>query len=121
MCIRDSCNTIGCSVGTHGEVASEPYQLVVDEDDDDAGAHVHQERRNADGKDIIHEFPLQFVDAFLEVEQLALVAEELELPHQRHQLRKDGGDGLSLIHIYWILKGPEMLSSLAMAREIFLI
>ena len=26
-------------------------------------------------------------DAFLEVEQLALVAEELELPHQRHQLR----------------------------------
>ena len=33
------------------------------------------------------------LDAFLEVEQLVLVAEELDLPHQRHQLRKDGGDG----------------------------
>ena len=30
------------------------------------------------------------------MEQLALVAEELELPHQRHQLRKDGGDGGTL-------------------------
>ena len=89
-------NTIGYSVGSHGEVASEPYQLVVDEDDDDAGAHVHQEWRNADGKDIIHEFPLQSVDAFLEVEQLILVSEELDLPHQRHQLRKDGGDGGTL-------------------------
>ena len=30
------------------------------------------------------------------MEQLALVAEELDLPHQRHQLRKDGGDGGTL-------------------------
>ncbi len=30
------------------------------------------------------------------MEQLVLVAEELELPAQRHQLRKDGGDGSSL-------------------------
>ena len=89
-------NTIGYSVGSHGEVASEPHQLVVDEDDDDAGAHVHQKRRNADGKDIVHEFLLQFVDAFLEVEQFVLVAEEFELPAQCHQLRKDGGDGGSL-------------------------
>ena len=80
-------NTVGYSVGTHREVASESYQLVVDEDNDDAGAYVHQEGRNADGKYIIHEFSLQLVDAFLEVEQLILVAEELELPHHSHQLR----------------------------------
>ena len=80
-------NTVGYSVGSHGEVASEPHQLVVDEDDDDAGAHVHQKRRNADGKDFVHELSLQFIDAFLHVEQLVLVAEELELPAQRHQLR----------------------------------
>ena len=90
---EDHGDTIGDAVGSHGEVAAEAHELVVYEDDHHAGAYIHEEWRYADGKDLFYEFLLQSVDAMLEMEQLILVAEELELPAECHQLGEDGGDG----------------------------
>ena len=78
------------AVSADGHVASVCFQAAVNQDDDQAGAEVHQERRQADVEDAFDDFCFHPINAFLEVEELRRVGKMDKLPHQRDDLRDDG-------------------------------
>ena len=79
------------TIGSHGIVATIAGKSAVDEDDHEARCKVHQAGREADGEHLLHNVCLELVDAALEVDELALVAQHAHLPCQRDTLRQDGG------------------------------
>ena len=78
------CHLVGDAVSAHCHVAAVLLQSGIDEYHDDAGAHVHGERRHSYGEDVLHNLCFRTVDAASEVHYLILVAEESALPSQRH-------------------------------------
>ena len=88
-------HAVGDGIGTHGHIAAIAVELVVHEDDDDASGTLHQEGRDANGDDVLHQLRLQAIDASLQVKQSALVREQPHLPAEGERLRGDGGKGRS--------------------------
>ena len=78
----DKYQSVHNAIGTNGQVAIVFLQSLVDEDNDKARSHVHTERRETDGNDVLHNLPLQVVDASSEVKKFVLVAQNPELPDQ---------------------------------------
>ena len=81
------------AVGADHQVAAVGFQALVDQDHDETGREVHQEWRHADGQDITDDLAPQAVDAAAEVDQLAAVRKQAELPHERDDLRENRGNG----------------------------
>ena len=79
------------AVGADGHVAPVVAQGVVDDDDDDAGRHVHQEGGHADGEDVAHDAPLQMQEASLQADVVMLVEKVVQHPKHADELRDDGG------------------------------
>ena len=52
---------------------TEAREFFIDENNDEAGCHIHAERRETDGNDVLDNFSFQLVDAFFQVQQLILV------------------------------------------------
>ena len=75
------------------QVAAILLQPLIDNDNDEAGCQVHQERRHADSKRIEYNLTFQTEYPPVEMQQLVLIAEKLELPRQRDDLRHNGSDG----------------------------
>ena len=68
------------------QVAAILLQPLIDNDNDEAGCQVHQERRHADSKRIDYNLTFQTEYPPVEMQQLVLIAEKLELPRQRDDL-----------------------------------
>ena len=81
---------------TDGEVAVIFFQPFIDKDNDETCRQVHQEWRHTDGKGVLYNLAAQFVDAPAKMNQFALIGKGLELPHQRNDLCKNGGNGCTL-------------------------
>ena len=86
---------IGNAIRSNGQISAIAHQLVVHEDDNDAGGSVHQERRDTYTQNQLHQTSLQTIDAPLEMEQLTFVGKELHLPRQRDALGDNSSQGSS--------------------------
>ena len=78
---------------SYSEVAAVEGERLVDEDDDDARAGVHGERRYAYGYDVLDDVRHGVVDAALEVDDALRIAEYPKLPAEHRGLRNDCGKG----------------------------
>ena len=66
--------------GTDGQVTVIQFKAFIDQDDNKAGSHVHQERSHTDADDIFYQYAFETVNAFLKVQKLFLVAEDADEP-----------------------------------------
>ena len=79
---EDEGHLVHDAVGSYRIVASVVGEAAVDEDDHKARGKVHKAGREADGEYLLHDIALELVDAALEVDELALVAQHTHLPCQ---------------------------------------
>ena len=77
------------AIRTNRHVAPVPLQRIVDDDDNDAGTHVHQKRRHADGEDTQDDALPQLPEVGAEAHEAVLVHEVLHHPHHADELRND--------------------------------
>src|SRR5699024_4339616 len=80
------------AVGSDGDVAARFFEGVVDEDDDDTGADVEQERGQTDGEHLAYDGSDEAERTALEVQEVFAVEEMDEFEYERHALPGDGGD-----------------------------
>ena len=80
------------TVGPDHQVAAVLFEPLVDEDDDEAGRHVHQKGRHADGQNLLDDPLARPVDSPVEMQQFARIGEQPELPDERDHLRQHRGD-----------------------------
>ena len=81
---------------TISHIAAILEQTVVAKEHDQAGATVHQERAETDGKTLADDVEPKSVDAAAQVEQFCGAAEETQLPAESDGLGNDGGPGNTL-------------------------
>ena len=60
-------DTVHDTEGTDGQIAVIQLQSLVDEDDNEAGRYVHEERGQTDADDVFHQDPFQPIDAPVKV------------------------------------------------------
>lgn len=83
-------NAVDDTEGSDGVIVAVGLQLMVDENDDAAGAHVHREGRHTDAENILDDAFLQLHALALETHIGVLIEEVRHNPDERDGLRNDG-------------------------------